>query len=52
VRARFWRAFSAKVRATMPEKGDAPMTFIKRKVCEATGITEGEVGAWLGEARE
>ena len=51
VRARFWRAFSAKVRATMPEKGDRPMTFIKRKVCEATGITEGEVGAWLGETQ-
>ena len=51
VRARFWRAFSAKVRATMPEKGDAPMTFIKRKVCETTGITEGEVGAWLGETQ-
>ena len=49
VRARFFKAFTAKVNATMPEKNGGPMNYIRRMACDISGITEGEVGAWLGE---
>lgn len=38
-----------KVRETMPEKGDAPMRYIKRLCVQYAGLTEDAVNEWLGE---
>ena len=49
VRARGWAAFCRKVRETMPEKGDAPMSYARRLVAHYAGLPAEAVGAWLGE---
>jgi len=37
------------VRETMPEKGDAPMGYIKRLAAHYAGMDVADVAAWLGE---
>lgn len=49
VRARFWRAFVTKVRATLPTRADKILASMPRLTCHYAGLAPEDFAAWIGE---
>jgi hypothetical protein len=52
VRVRGWAAVTAKVRATLGDRGEAVIATLRRRTAAFSGLAEDQVGAWVGEAGE